>query len=156
MVLPLALRTLELPRPRHQPAPGGVYYEQLLLLSPSKISWPQPTASPRLRLLPPLPCPFLLVPLRKDGSKLLSGYRCRKVHLSALWNKRYKSLPPCRLLCINKSHLLPTSFPLLFSFLILFSQLLFLVLGGGESGPFYILFLLPWEVFVKRTWTNLC
>lgn len=56
VALPLALRTLELLGPGHQPAPGGVYYEQLLLLSP-KISWLQPPTSLRLQLLPPLP-PF--------------------------------------------------------------------------------------------------
>lgn len=58
VALPLALRTLELLGPGHQPAPGGVYYEQLLLLSP-KISWLQPPTSLRLQLLPPRSLPRL-------------------------------------------------------------------------------------------------
>lgn len=55
MALPRALRSRERPGPGHRLAPGRVYYQQLLLLSPARIAWPQPTASPRLRLLPPLP-----------------------------------------------------------------------------------------------------
>lgn len=39
--------------------PGGAYYQQLLLLSPARISLPQPTASPWARSppTPPFPSP---------------------------------------------------------------------------------------------------
>lgn len=79
MALPRALRSRERPRPGHRPAPGSVYYQQLLLLSPARLGWPQPTASPGLRLLPPLP------PFPASTPQLRSG--CRG-------SRRFRSHPP--------------------------------------------------------------
>lgn len=70
VALPRALRRRERPRPGHRLAPGSVYYQQLLLLSPARTAWPQPTASPRLRLLPPLP-PF--PPLPRSSAVAAAG-----------------------------------------------------------------------------------